>query len=49
MTRIGYELPVPTFLNQVLAHAGTDDATRTTDGDVSASIDALDRAFRALR
>lgn len=27
MTRMGYVLPVPTFLNQVLAHAATDEAT----------------------
>lgn len=29
MARIGFELPVPTFLNQVLARAGNDDATRS--------------------
>lgn len=28
MARIGYQLPVPTFLNQILAHAATDEATR---------------------
>lgn len=29
MARIGYQLPVATFLNQILAHAATDEATHT--------------------
>lgn len=29
MKYIGFDIPVPTFLNQVLARAGSDDATRT--------------------
>ena len=29
MTYIGFDLPVPTFLNQILARAGSDEATRS--------------------
>lgn len=29
MAKIGFDLPVPTFLNQVLAYAGSDESTRS--------------------